>query len=63
MTTEDILNAPYIETLLLLIAIGVCLLLVTRLVELSDRRTHHQDSMRQEEDDLKLIEDIIKNKK
>ena len=60
---EYILNAPYVETLLLLITIALTLILVTRLIDVHDRRKQARSSAKREEDDMKLIQDIIKKTK
>ena len=60
MTTQDILNAPYVETLLLLITIALTLLVLTRLVEAADRNQQRKEVAKREDNDMKLIEDIVR---
>lgn len=60
MTTQDILNAPYVETLLLMITIALTLLVLTRLVEAADRNQQRKEVAKREDDDMKLIEDIVR---
>lgn len=63
MTTQDVLNAPYVETLLLLITIALTLLVLTRLVEAADRNQQRKEIAKREDDDMKLIEDIVRKTK
>ena len=63
MTTQDILNAPYVETLLLLITIALTLLVLTRLVEAADRNQQRKEVAKREDNDMKLIEDIVRKTK
>ena len=63
MTTQDILNAPYVETLLLLITIALTLLVLTKLVEAADRNQQRKEIAKREDNDMKLIEDIVRKTK